>query len=80
MEKIDRLLEKIYYRQNGDRYINYLRRKGIKIGEGTKIFDPHNIHIDITRPELVEIGKMFFCIEGQRYSLTIGIVVFYLFP
>lgn len=39
-------------------YINYLKKKGIKIGENFKIFgDLKTIKIDLTRPSLVEIGN-----------------------
>jgi len=36
-------------------YINYLRRKGVIIGEGTRFFGRSTV--DITRPLLVEIGR-----------------------
>lgn len=41
---------------SSDSYINWLRKKGIKIGRGTIIRNTQNIHIDIQRPELIEIG------------------------
>lgn len=34
------------------------------IGKGTKIFDPKNIQIDISRPELLEIGEHVFLHRG----------------
>lgn len=41
-----------------ERYIEYLRSIGCRIGEGTKIFaSPRDVLIDITRPFLIEIGK-----------------------
>ena len=39
------------------RYINYLRRQGIKIGTRSHIGKPSTITIDYTRPYLVEIGN-----------------------
>lgn len=36
-------------------YINYLKNKGVTIGEGTRLFTP--VTIDLTRPFLIEIGK-----------------------
>lgn len=38
-------------------YLNSLRDKGIKIGNGTIVVDPKIIQIDVTRPELLEIGE-----------------------
>ena len=38
-------------------YINYLRKKGVTIGEGCEFFGIKELHIDITRPSLIEIGK-----------------------
>lgn len=38
------------------RYIKYLRKKGVIIGEGCEIFAPSRIFIDLTRPYLIEIG------------------------
>lgn len=47
-----------------DTWINYYRKKGIKIGEGTIIFDPRHFNLDISRPELIEIGKHVFLHRG----------------
>ena len=44
--------------------IQYLRSKGVKIGNGCQIFSPKEIQIDITRPELVEIGDNVFLHKG----------------
>ncbi len=52
------------YRRNSDSYIKWLRSQGVKIGYGTKVFDPKNIIIDITRPELIEIGDHVFLHGG----------------
>lgn len=42
---------------------------GVKIGEGTVIFEPRKILIDISRPELLEIGKYVF-LHGGTTILT----------
>ena len=47
-------------------YIAYLRKKGIRIGQGTIIFDPKNISIDVSRPELIEIGENVFLHKGTQ--------------
>ncbi len=36
-------------------YINYLRKKGVTVGEGTRFFGRSTV--DLTRPVLVEIGR-----------------------
>lgn len=38
-------------------YIRYLRNRGMRIGEGTVIFEPESGLIDETRPWMVEIGR-----------------------
>lgn len=45
------------WRGTSELYIKHLKRKGVKIGEGTKIHDPRTTRIDVTRPYLVEIGN-----------------------
>lgn len=42
---------------NSETYINYLKNKGMSIGDGTVIFSPSNVCIDETRPWLITIGK-----------------------
>ena len=57
-ERTYKRLELIWCRKDGDRYIDYLRRQGMRIGEGTFIFDdPKNVFIDPTRPWLIKIGN-----------------------
>lgn len=38
-------------------YIKAMRKKGMRIGEGTTIFDPTTVFLDHTRPWMIEIGK-----------------------
>lgn len=45
------------YKANSKSYIRYLRKKGIKIGEGTTFYSPNTIMVDIQRPWMIEIGK-----------------------
>ena len=45
-----------WHRRNGNAYLEFLRKNGIAIGEGTRVRYPLTIEIDITRPELIEIG------------------------
>lgn len=53
-------------RKNSDTYLNYMRSQGVHIGEGTIVFDPSNIRIDATRPELIRIGKHVFLHRGTK--------------
>lgn len=53
LNKISRPSQKVTEEQ----YLKFLRDKGVRVGEGTKVFDPNKIQIDVTRPELLEIGK-----------------------
>lgn len=54
------------YRGSSTKYIEYLRRKGVRIGAHSIVFDPHNIEIDVTRPELLEIGSHVFLHRGTK--------------
>ena len=38
-------------------YCEYLRKKGVVLGENVHFYSPHRIHIDITRPYGVKIGN-----------------------
>lgn len=45
------------HKADSEIYIRHLRKQGMRIGEGTQIFDPRRSFIDETRPWMVEIGK-----------------------
>jgi acetyltransferase-like isoleucine patch superfamily enzyme len=45
-------------------YIDFLRKKGATIGEGTMFFG--SVEIDMTRPFLIEIGKNCVLTDGVR--------------
>ena len=59
MKFLKRILKKLVNapKVTSEQKLNDYRRKGIKIGKGTIIFDTSKILIDITRPELLEIGE-----------------------
>lgn len=50
-------LNHLFSKRSSKAYINYLRKQGVKIGYGTIIHNPRKLNIDITRPELLEIGE-----------------------
>lgn len=64
LNRILNKLEEFYATSSSERYISYLRKKGIRIGKGTVVFAPKQIQIDTTRPELVEIGEHVFLHSG----------------
>lgn len=57
---------RLRHERSSEAYIKWLRSKGIKIGEGTYIFDTRNIAIDMSRPELIEIGENVFLHKGVQ--------------
>ncbi len=64
-------MRKLYFRiighpeyESSETYLNWLRRKGLRIGGGTTVLSTKHISIDMTRPELVEIGDNVFLHKG----------------
>ncbi len=64
IKRVWKYICKLYYKSSSDRYISYLRKKGIKIGQGTLIRNPRKLTLDITRPELLTIGDNVFIHTG----------------
>lgn len=62
--KIVERICKFYYTSSSNRYIKYLQKKKVKIGKGCIVLDPKKIQIDISRPELLEIGDNVFLHRG----------------
>ena len=54
-------------RSSSDNYINYLRSKGMIIGDNTVIYSPAHCTIDETRPWMIEIG--------DNVSITKGVTI-----
>lgn len=54
----------LWQRRSNTAYINFLRKKGISIGTGTICKFPRTIEIDISRPELLTIGKNVLLHKG----------------
>lgn len=42
---------------DSESYIRSLRRKGMRIGDGTVIYEPRSVLLDETRPWMIEIGR-----------------------
>lgn len=64
-EFLKRLVER--ERISSDAYIKYLRKLGVRIGDGTHFYSPKTVEIDVTRPYLIEIG--------QNVHITRGVVM-----
>jgi len=66
---IKRKVTKMLYgvRSDGASYVAYLRKLGVRIGEGTRIFAPRNVTIDERTPCMIEIGK--------HVSITSGVTI-----
>ena len=60
------LIKKLLYREkaSSETYIEYMRKRGASIGNGTTIFSPTNTLIDMTRPWLIDIGNNVQITEG----------------
>lgn len=53
-----------FFELNSDEYIYSLRKKGIQIGIGCKIFYPSKTEIDTTRPWMLKIGDYVKITQG----------------
>jgi len=58
--KIVKHLKIRWAQTSSDRYVDYLRKNNIKIGHNAHFVDPRTMHIDLTRPSLIEIGDNVF--------------------
>jgi acetyltransferase-like isoleucine patch superfamily enzyme len=56
MNIIERI-KRWWAKRNSQSYVNYLRSKGVKIGEDTFIRDPKSFGIDLQRAHLITIGS-----------------------
>ena len=50
-------VSKVYYKSSSARYIKFLRKQGIVIGNGCIFRSPNATRIDLSRPSLIEIGN-----------------------
>lgn len=72
------LLKKVIYRENysSEKYVNFLKLKGIKIGEECTIFSPKDTIIDYQNPHMLELGNFVRIASGVKllthdYSLSV---------
>ena len=57
-------LRRSLYSIDSDMHIKYLRKKGVKIGEGCKFPPADSMTIDLTRPYLISIGNNVRLTQG----------------
>lgn len=62
-----RQIKRIYIRSSSERYISYLRSKGVRIGNNVTFHDPIDVTVDITQPTLIKIGN--------NVEITKGVVI-----
>ena len=56
-----RIIRKLANRKiTSEEYISMLQRRGIRVGEGTRIFDPEQTTIDVQNPHMLKIGNNVF--------------------
>lgn len=65
-KKFLRYIQKLYYCSSSKRFVKYLQKKGIYVGEGT-VFQPKTTMIDVSRPSLVTIGSN--CYMNEHFTL-----------
>lgn len=81
MNFINKLYVYFYCKSNSDRYINYLRKLGISVGDGCIARGPRSSAIDVSRPSLVEIGNFVdmnlnFTILTHDYGTSVFLRVY----
>lgn len=70
-KKIKNAVEYRWVKYRGNRFTNWLRKKGCKVGDGVKWYGLKDIQIDVTRPSLIEIGNNV-CFTRGSVILTHG--------
>lgn len=58
-------LDRFFSKRSGDAYLDWVRKQGVKIGDGCQVKNPRRIWIDTTRPSLLEIGSRVFLHENM---------------
>ena len=56
--KVRKIIKHLIYRQLTDTedYVKYLRKVGVRIGDGTTFFDPKTTIVDVQNPQMIVIG------------------------
>lgn len=56
-----------YVRSDSEKFIKYLRKKGLQIGDDVKFYEPSTNVVDLTRPYMISIGN--------KVKITRGVVI-----
>ncbi len=66
---IKKFIRGLLYKEKAtnDKYIRFLRKKGVKIGEGVRFYSLSSNYIDVTEPILLSIGN--------HVSVTHGVII-----
>ena len=64
IKKLIQFIQNQKHYLSSDRYIAFLKSKGIKIGNNCIALYPRSISIDVSRPTLLEIGDNVFLHKG----------------
>ena len=67
IKQIFRNLKFDYWRSSSEKYVTYLRKKGVKIGKNVTFHSPRETIVDVTQPTLIEIG--------DNVEITKGVVI-----
>lgn len=56
---IKELIKRILYphTHSSEAFVDYLRRRGVEVGEGCHFFDARTINVDLQRPHMLRFGK-----------------------
>ncbi len=56
---IKELIKRILYphTHSSEAFADYLRRRGVEVGEGCYFFDARTINVDLQRPHMLRFGK-----------------------
>ncbi len=66
LKRIITRCDMLFSKRSSAAYCNWLRRKGVQIGDGNYIY-PGSVLIDVSRPSLVKIGSN--CFMNQHFTL-----------
>lgn len=58
------------YKSSSKLYLQHLRAKGMRVGDGTRLFSSETISIDETAPSMIVIGRNVQLTGGGNYTLS----------
>lgn len=67
IRKIILHIKSLYVRSSNEKFVKYLKSKGVQMGGGIKFLYPGTVDIDLTRPSLITIGNN--CFFNKNFTL-----------